>query len=749
MTLSSKKTHLTHCARFIAVALAAAAVHAHAACAVHKDFLVRSDPTLAPVRPADCGTTSQTPPEFTWPPRKGDESYQVILKFPDGRAEGRTTTHNWLLWDAPLKPGTYTWQVSARGKEPETSEPRRFTITPDAVPFVVPGPGTILVRARSTPRPRTWARDSASALNALKSERAKGFKTLVDSVWNDEKRFEAEPTSQSLNSNYNDSVSEQKRTLAAALAWAGTHDRRFGEDAARRLMAQAAWSTTGPIAYKTNDMASRTVAWTLALGFDWAYDYLSAQQKQAITAAIRARTQPMFEDIMKRITVYPYDSHGNITLNIVAAIGVLMAGEIVEADDWVKEAVPAAVAWTSPWGWQDGGFANGTAQAFWDTGSNLTAWYVLRDAAGVDLSKKEWVRNHARFLAYFVPPGAPSGAFGDGLEMPLAEVWSRVGKALAAFAPSALARWYARSQNREDEARVELLLAPHADFSSARFPEGTPDSAAFPSIGWVAMHSSLSDPNRLSIFFKSSPYGSYNHSHADQNSFVIHYRGRRLAIASGYYDDYGTKHWHEWYKQTRSANAITFDGGQGQGESDKAYSGEIVKFEAGDGFDYTIGRAEHAYGGKLTRAERAIVYLRPDVVVVRDSLAANAPHTWEWNIHAINRMTQVTPTSVVLRNGPAQMCVEMVAGPEVRFSQTDQFTARPASGANQWHGTFAAMKPSSTAEFIAVLRVGSDCGASPRRAEASAKRVGEATEVQVDGRTVRFGDGTVGVRRSD
>jgi hypothetical protein len=323
--------------------------------------------------------------------------------------KARTTTHNWLLWDAVLKPGTYTWQVNARGKEPETSEPRRFTITPDAVPFVVPGPGTIVVRARSTARPRTWARDSASALNALKSERAKGFKTLVDSVWNDEKRFEAEPTSQSLNSNYNDAVSEQKRTLAAALAWAGTHERRFGEDAARRLMAQAAWSTTGPIAYKTNDMASRTVAWTLALGFDWTYDYLSAQQKQAITAAIRARTQPMFEDIMKRITVYPYDSHGNVTLNVVAAIGVLMAGEIVEADDWVKEAVPAAVAWTSPWGWQDGGFANGTAQAFWDTGSNLTVWYVLRDAAGVDLSKKEWVRNHARFLAYFVPPGRAVG----------------------------------------------------------------------------------------------------------------------------------------------------------------------------------------------------------------------------------------------------------------------------------------------------------------------------------------------------
>jgi hypothetical protein len=732
-------------AALIAAALAA---EAHAACGVHKDFLVRSDPTLAPVRPPDCATTGQTPPEFTWPPLKGDNTYQVILTFPDGRAESRTTARNWLLWGEALPAGTYTWQVRASGAEKDLSEPRRFTIAPDPVAFVVPGTGTMLVRARATPRPRTWPRDATSPLAALKDERAKGFEKLVEGVVNDERREEAEPASPSLNSNYNDAVSEQKRTLAAALAWAGTHERRHGEDAARRLMAQAQWSTSGPIAYKTNDMASRTVALTLALGYDWTYDYLSGQQKHVITAAIRARTQPMFEDIMKRVTTYPYDSHGNVTLNVVAAIGALMAGDIPEADNWVREAIPAAVAWTSPWGWQDGGFGNGTAQAFWDTGSNLTVWYVLRNAAGVDLARKEWVRNHARFLAYFVPPGAPSGAFGDGLEMPLVEVWSRVGRALAAFAPSPLARWYARNQNREDEARLELLLAPHADFASARFPQDAPDSASFPSIGWAAMHSSLADPNRLSIFFKSSPYGSYNHSHADQNSFVIHHRGRRLAIASGYYDDYGTPHWNSWYKQTRSANAITFDGGEGQGHNDKAYSGELTRFESGDGFDYAIGRAEKAYDGKLTRAERAIVYLRPDTIVVYDSLAADAAHTWEWNIHAINRMTAVAPNRVALRNGPAQMCVEMVAGPEVQFTQTDQFTARPSAGANQWHGTFATTAKSNTVEFVAVMRVGSDCTTRPRAGATptAAKRSGDAMEVAIDGRVVRFAAENVTVK---
>ncbi len=444
----------------LAFAFGIAAVEAHAACPAHKDFLVRSDPTLAPVRPTDCAATSQTPPEFTWPPRKGDESYTVSVKFPDGRMESRTTNRNWLLWDQALPAGTYTWQLRVSGAEKDLSEPRRFTIAPDPVPFVVPAPGAMLVQARGTPRPRTWAHDSSNPLATLKSERAKGFKTLVDGVVNDEKRQEAEPTSPSINSNYEDTVSEQKRTLAAALAWAGTRDRRYGDDAARRLMAQAAWSTSGPISYKNNDTANRTVAWTLALGYDWTYDYLSAQQKQSIIAAIRARTQPMFEDVTKRIPVYPYDSHGNITLNVVAAIGALMAGEIPEADNWVKEAIPASIAWTSPWGWQDGGFGNGTAQAFWDTASNLTAWYVLRNAAGVDLSKKEWVRNHARFLAYFVPPGAPSGAFGDGLELALPEVWSRVGKGLAAFAPSPLARAGTRAARTRRTKRASSSFSP-------------------------------------------------------------------------------------------------------------------------------------------------------------------------------------------------------------------------------------------------------------------------------------------------
>jgi hypothetical protein len=726
-------------ASLASTAITAAAI----ACGAQSDFMVRSDPTLAPVRPADCSTTAQTPPEFTWPPQEGEKTYTVILRHPDGRAETRTTTRNWLAWDQVLEPGTYTWQVkfSPGG---ETGAPRRFTIAGDAVAFLVPDAERALEHARAVPHPRTWPRGPESPLAAVKAERARGFAALIDEVEGKiERPVEEEPKSESINVNYEATVAEQKRTLNSAFAWAATHDRRYGADAARRLLAQAAWSATGPISFKANDTASRNVAWTLALGYDWAYDYLAPAQRATILAAIRVRTRDMYDKLIASdaITAYPYDSHGNLTLTLTAAIAALVAGDVPQADAWFRDAVPAAVVWTSPWGANDGGFGNGTAYGLWDTQSDLIGWYVLKNAAGIDIARKEWVRNHPRYLAYFVPPGTPSGTFGDGSEDIQAELQARVADALSSFVPSPLGKWYAAQLRAEDPSRLEVLLAPRAPRGGGAFPAGTPNDAFFPSIGWVAMHSSLADPQRASVYFKSSPYGSYNHSHADQNSFIVNYRGERLAIQSGYYDDYRTPHWTQWYKQTRSANAITFDGGQGQGTGGKQFAGEVDHFESDAAHAFAVGHAERAYGGALTRAQRSMLYLRPDVVLVHDVVASAAPRTWEWNIHALDRMRKFSERRISITRGKAQMCVEMLSGPEVAFSQTDRFSVAPASPSgekrpNQWHGVFATTRKSTAAEFVVMMRIGADC--SSQAPATSARRVAGGWEVAVDGRTVKL-----------
>src|SRR3954465_8960156 len=149
-------------------------------CGTQSDMLVRSDPTLAPIRPADCGTVTQTPPEFTWPPLDGTHRYVVSLAHPDGHEESRDTPENWLVWEKPLPPGEYRWRVQVKGGE--KADVRRFRISADAVAFLVPGDDDALARAKRLPHPRTWADDESSPVEALKKERARGFASLLEEV---------------------------------------------------------------------------------------------------------------------------------------------------------------------------------------------------------------------------------------------------------------------------------------------------------------------------------------------------------------------------------------------------------------------------------------------------------------------------------------------------------------------------------------------------------------------------------------
>ena len=131
-----------------------------------------------------------------------------------------------------------------------------------------------------------------------------------------------------------------------------------------------------------------------------------------------------------------------------------------------------------------------------------------------------------------------------------------------------------------------------------------PDTAVFPSIGWVAMHSELDDPDRYSILFKSSPYGSFNHSHGHQKRFIINGRQQSLAIDSGYYDTWKSAHHEGWTMQTKAHNAITYDGGQGQPFQYRSAQGDLLNFARCGDVDMAVGDATPAYKGELSRAVR-------------------------------------------------------------------------------------------------------------------------------------------------
>jgi len=473
---------------------------------------------------------------------------------------------------------------------------------------------------------------------------------------------------------------------------------------------------------------------------------------------------------------------------MVATMSTLLVGDLPAANTWVQDLLPFALNAVSPWSGEEGGYSNGTPYSLWDTGASLSAWYVLRRATGIDLAQKAWVRNYARFLAYFVPatakasapgipttdPSTPIGLFGDGFaESQLFEERARFGKGYTYFAPSALGCWYASRLVGEDFTRIEYLMSPPNTCNPApSFPSGTSNSLFLPTIGWMAMHSDLADPTRTSVYFKSSPppFGAYAHQSADQNAFVINAGGERLTIESGYYGEhdagYNSNHWQYWVKRTRSKNAVTFDGGQGQIAFEHqpdpfqityARYGSITQQQSTVDYDIVTGDATDAYNGALTKAVRSLVYLRPGTVLVYDNLASGTARTWEWNIHALNPFAVMDGGRIQITSGTQSLCADILAGPDRQFvpvsapefsswgrsnDPTNDVSAAPSdpNAAAQYHGKFVSAQPSTTAEFVVLLRVG--CAATP----ASAAKDNGRWSVQIGDRTVTIdAKGTVGV----
>ena len=286
-----------------------------------------------------------------------------------------------------------------------------------------------------------------------------------------------------------------------------------------------------------------------------------------------------------------------------------------------------------------------------------------------------------------------------------------------------------------------MLASTGEPLREVPLPPGTSNSVVLTDIGWAAMHSELADPKRTSIYFKSSPYGSQSHSHADQNALVVHVGGKALLKSSGYYDFYDSEHARQWYTTTKAHNAITFDGGVGQGTGNKAAGGRIVSSRSDSRYDIVAGDATGAYMGQLSKALRTVVYLRPGVVLIHDLLASEEPRRWEWNFHADQRM-QGDERSVRIESGGESLCIDFLTGPPSRFEQHAGFPAPPQSKGkttnfpDQWHAMFVASERSREAAYITAMRVGCT-GVAPKLVEeASGWTV--SVDTPGEGRRVRF-----------
>ncbi|HLB73655.1 MAG TPA: heparinase II/III family protein, partial [Sedimentisphaerales bacterium] len=250
-------------------------------------------------------------------------------------------------------------------------------------------------------------------------------------------------------------------------------------------------------------------------------------------------------------------------------------------------------------------------------------------------------------------------------------------------------------------------------------PDDLPAPKLFEGTGQAYLNTTLKNAaDDVQVVFKSSPMGTQSHGSEANNSFGLWAYGQRLLIRTGSYYNYGGPHHSGWMWSTRSVNNITVNG-QGQGKRTAKARGEIIAFKTTPSIDIVVGEAGAAYEPPLERFTRAIIFVKPELVVVYDRLVAKEPSTFEYWLHAVNKMTVEDQHSIQVQNGDVVCDVDFLSPAGLSFKQTDQYDPNPEPQITlrEWHLTGTTSGKSREVEFVTLYRAHRVSDAVPRAAK--------------------------------
>ena len=706
-------------------------------------------------RPQDGENVGINPPGFAWAPERGSVAFDLEVastpNFTGARARRFSRLPlNLHALDEPLTPGKWYWRyrchVEAAGAaagSPGRAESGRtgltpwsvtrgFTVEAGAPKVPIPSVAVLKERLRGA-RPRLYARpESLGELRRRRETDARRWSALQATI---EGKLAHPlmpeplpyPTGQWDVDIWRDYMN-QSRTMSSAVDHLGfgylmTGERRWGGRLREWLCHLASWDPEGTSSYKYNDEVGMPALFVLARGYDCGHDVLTDEERAKVRLALTRRAQEVYRMFRQKnpYEVRPYDNHATRTINFLGQAALSLLGEEEQADEWLDYVLKVYSAFYPPWGGDDGGYSQGPTYLSAYLNFMLQFLQILENATGIDLHQKAFFRNVGYFILYADPFFAQMTPFGDGTTgKPSRSTQLDMRRLAQKFREPAFQWWadqLALSRSTVETAPEGLLeFLWHDESLAGRRPTDLPRSRCFFSVGEAAMHSDPTDAgNDAYLLFRSSPFGAWSHGYADQNSFYIHAFGKALAISSGYYPWYGSPHHLQWTWQTKAHNSVLVDG-EGQVAGTRASRGKVEEFVTAEHFDYCRGDAVEAYGGRLTRFLRHVLYVReaggPGWFVIADDLEAapgarqpDAGATFQWLLHALNRMTVAEAKAEVgIEAEGAGLRVAVLAPRDVAFAQTDQFDPVPERDFKpQWHLTVSTPSPGPRAAFLILL----------------------------------------------
>lgn len=664
------------------------------------DYYCKGTGRSTPFRPDDQYVSEQNAPDFMWPYVNNAVKYDLIVCSDPELKKVEYSVYdldkNYYTFPVTFETGVnYYWAVRYYDgkKYSNWSNVRRFRISPDAYEFVYPGADAVLAkipdghpRIYATPSTlgefRSWKDDNPYSKNAYDAILSKADKYIDANEPLEEPKLVRDPNNEGNNAallqQFRSNVEQQyNKGRQTALAYLLTGDEKYGKYSIKVWSEISKWDINGDTSYANQDQVHREIALYGAESYDFLYNLMTEDERKQLRDMVVARTKVM-ESLLGSIPKEPYDSHGWTAFGFIGIISLALYKDAPEAEEWLKTALDVYVSFLPPWSYQDGGWSQGTSYWQWSSQTNKDFVELLALGEYIDLSQKAWCRNEYRWMLYAFPPGS-YGSFGDESNRGKSGGASKdIAARQLAFDNNPTLKWLIDQWGGYEGYNniSAYYAAAKSDKVQAKAPTTYPLAHEFSDVGWTVMSNDLIDVNRIQCTFKSSPYGSWNHSQADQNSFLIQAYGQNLAIKSGYYDSYHSAHDKAITRSTGAHNSVTIATNRGQLDDSFNAKGELTGFLNQIDFDMSAGDATKAYDGNLDKFERCMIYIRPDVFVVVDELDAkgDTEERFEWWLNAEHAIkTYEDGSGARLQEGSAVLDAKVQYPQKIKTFYNDTF----------------------------------------------------------------------------
>jgi hypothetical protein len=414
-----------------------------------------------------------------------------------------------------------------------------------------------------------------------------------------------------------------------------TGDKRYAERAKKELMTVAAFDDWNPSHFL--DVAEMTNA--VALGYDWLFDYLSADERTALRQAIvKKGLEPGLAVYAKKSGWHMVSHNWNQVCNGGMTVGALaiadeepeVAGKVIAAG---RASIPRAMAGFAP----DGGWPEGPG--YWNYATRYNVFYLaaLETALGTDfgLTKTPGFADTGNFRIQLSGPTGLTFNFADG--------GSEAGTAAQLF-------WLARTFNNPACDAFERKLADNkpsifdlvwfnTSFSNPQAAEALnrmPASQCFKGtqVAFLRSGPGREAEDEVYVGFKGGDNRA-NHAHLDLGTFVLDALGRRWALDMGG-DEYnmpgyfGAKRWTYYRLRTEGHNTITLDGVNNQ---DPRAAAPIVLFDDAPARPLAVADLTEAYRPRAQKVLRGIALVDGRQACIQDELQAPEPVDVTWHFH--------------------------------------------------------------------------------------------------------------------